>query len=420
MLRAFRLGRAVTTSRTFRVRRVTKAFSVVRLVIDNLEQNGITKVAFARLGDPAVIPLWFGEGDAVTPAFIRDAAKAALDAGQTFYSHTRGIPHLRDAIKSYLDGLYGLDIDPDRITVPGSAMMGVTIAAQTAVTSGDRALIVSPHWPNIEITYRIAGAQIDAVRQKETDAGWQLDVAEIIHAVRPKTRSIYINSPCNPTGWVMGHDAQSELLAFCRERDILLIADEVYHRTYFGAEHAPSFLEVARDDDPLVVVNGFSKAWAMTGWRLGWVVTPSRLCTAWTALSECFNTGATVFAQAGGVAALERGEQTVATLREQYRGGRRIVEQRFGEHPLIDLRMPEGAFYAFPRVEGVTDSLAFVQGVLAEEDVGLAPGYAFGPGNEAHFRLCFAQSHERLAEGLDRIIRYVERHANALDRLVPD
>ena len=391
---------------------------MVRPVIEALEQNGITKVAFARLGDPTVVPLWFGEGDTVTPAFIRDAAKAALDAGQTFYTHTRGTPGLRDAIKTYLDGLYGLDIDPNRITVPGSAMMGVTIAAQTAVTSGDRALIVSPHWPNIEITYRVAGARTDAVRQRETDAGWQLEVADIIRAARPETRSIYINSPCNPTGWVMGRDAQSELLAFCRERDILLIADEVYHRTYFEAEYAPSFLEVARDDDPLIVVNGFSKAWAMTGWRLGWVVTPSRLRTAWTALSECFNTGATVFAQAGGVAALERGERTVATLREQYRGGRRIVEQRLGEHPMIDLRMPEGAFYAFPKVDGLTDSLAFVQGVLVEEDVGLAPGYAFGPGNEAHFRLCFAQSHDRLAEGLDRVIRYVERHANELDRLV--
>lgn len=394
---------------------------MVRPVIEALEQNGITKVAFARLDDPAVIPLWFGEGDTVTPGFIRDAAKAALDAGQTFYTYTRGTPRLRDAVKRYLDDLYGLDVDPDRITVPGSAMMGVTIAAQTAVTSGDHALIVSPHWPNIETTYLVAGAQTDAVRQRETATGWQLDVEEIIHAVRPETRSIYVNSPCNPTGWVMDRNAQSELLAFCRERDILLIADEVYHRICFDAEYAPSFLEVARDDDPLVVVNGFSKAWAMTGWRLGWVVAPARLCTAWTALSECFNTGATVFAQAGGVAALEHGERTVGELRGQYRAGRRIVEQRLGAHPLIDLRMPEGAFYAFPRVEGVTDSLAFVQGVLAEEDVGLAPGYAFGPGNEAHFRLCFAQSHERLADGLDRVIRYVERHANALDRLVrPD
>ena len=390
---------------------------MVRQVVETLEQNGITKVAFERLDDPAVIPLWFGEGDLVTPAFIRDAAQRALDDGQTFYAHTRGLPALRAAIKRYLDGLYGLDIDPDRISVPGSAMMGVTIAAQMAVTSGDRALIVSPHWPNIEITYRVAGAQVDVVRQRETEDGWALEVAEIVEAVRSGTRSIFVNTPCNPTGWVMRPDAQEELLAFCRERDILLIADEVYHRTFFDGEHAPSFLEVARDDDPLVVVNGFSKAWAMTGWRVGWVVAPARLCTAWTALSECFNTGATVFAQAGGVAALERGEETVAALREQYRGGRAIVERHLAGHPLIDLLMPEGAFYAFPKVPGLADSLAFVQGILAEEDVGLAPGYAFGPGNEAHFRLCFAQSHERLEEGLRRVLRYVERHANRLDRM---
>ncbi len=388
---------------------------MVRHVIETLEQNGITKVAFPRLGDPAVIALWFGEGDTVTPAFIREAAKAALDDGQTFYTHTRGLQSLRDAIKRYLDNLYGLDINPDRITVPGSAMMGVTIAAQTAVTSGDRALIVSPHWPNIEITYRVAGAEIDTVRQRETASGWHLDVSEIIAAVRPETRSIFVNTPCNPTGWVMHQDDQSELLAFCRERDILLIADEVYHRTFFDGEHAPSFLQVAREDDPLVVVNGFSKAWAMTGWRLGWVVTPPHLAIAWTALSECFNTGATVFAQADGIAALESGEETVATLREQYRKGRSIVEQHLTDHPLIDLRMPEGAFYAFPKVKGVEDSLAFVQGVLAEEDVGLAPGYAFGPNNDAHIRLCYAQSHDRLEEGLRRLVRYIERHANALD-----
>ena len=387
---------------------------MVRQVIETLEQNGITKVAFPRLGDPSVIPLWFGEGDTVTPAFIREAAKAALDEGQTFYAHTRGLQSLRDAIKRYLDHLYGLDLNPDRITVPGSAMMGVTIAAQTAVTTGDRALIVSPHWPNIEITYRVAGAEIDTARQRETDAGWHLDVSEIIDAVRPETRSIFVNTPCNPTGWVMRQDDQAELLAFCRQRDILLIADEVYHRTFFDGEHAPSFLQVAREDDPLVVVNGFSKAWAMTGWRLGWVVTPPHLSIAWTALSECFNTGATVFAQAGGIAALESGEETVATLRDQYRKGRSLVEQHLAGHPLIDLRMPEGAFYAFPKVKGVEDSLAFVQGVLAEEDVGLAPGYAFGPNNNSHIRLCYAQSHDRLEEGLRRLIRYIERHANAL------
>ena len=388
--------------------------SPFREEIESIEQNGITKVAFPRMGDPAVIPLWFGEGDRVTPAFIRDAAKRALDEGHTFYVHTRGRAELRAALKRYLDELYGLDLHPDRITVPGSAMMGVTIAAQMACSTGDHALIVGPVWPNIESVFRVTGAQISYVRQRLTENGWQLSAADIAAAVRDDTKAIFVNSPCNPTGWIMTADEQAKLVAFCRERGVLLIADEVYHRTVFhdpaGPARAPSFLEVAGEDDPVVVINGFSKAWAMTGWRIGWVVAPKRHVVQWTALSECFNTGATVFAQLGAQAALEQGEAFVRETQAQYAKGRKLVDAAFGAHELIDHASPAGAFYAFPRVRGLTQSLQFVEGVLAEEDVGLAPGYTFGPGNEAHFRICFAQSHDRLAEGLARILRYTERH----------
>ncbi len=378
--------------------------------IEAMEQNGITKVAFTRLGDPEVIPLWFGEGDRVTPDFIRDAAKAALDEGMTFYSHTRGRIELRDEIKRYLDRLYGLDIHPERITVPGSAMLGVTIAAQIACTTGDHALIVGPVWPNIDAVFRTTGARVSYVRQRLTDAGWRLTAAEIAGAMRDDTKAVFVNSPCNPTGWIMGAQEQRELLAVCRERGVLLIADEVYHRTVFGIDRAPSFLEAAHEDDPLVVVNSFSKAWAMTGWRVGWVVTPRRLVIPWTALSECFNTGATVFAQRGAQAALAAGEGFVRELQAQYGRARELVDAALGSHGLVDYVSPEGAFYAFPRIRGLTDSLAFVQGVLAEENVGLAPGYTFGPDNEAHFRICFAQSHSRLEEGLSRLVRFIDRH----------
>lgn len=378
--------------------------------IEALEQNGITRVAFPRMGDPKVIPLWFGEGDAVTPDFIREATKKALDEGQTFYSHTRGRPELRHALKAYLDGLYGINLDERRITVPGSAMLGVTIAAQMALTSGDHGLIVGPVWPNIDAVFRVTGAEVSYVRQRLTENGWQLTAAEIIEAVRPETRAIFVNSPCNPTGWVMSAAEQEKLLDFARENSVLIIADEVYHRTVFDAAHAPSFITLAREDDPLVIVNGFSKAWAMTGWRIGWVVTPLRHEMHWTALSECFNTTTNVFSQLGAVAALEEGEAFVAGQQRQFKAGRDLVDAAFAGHPLIDYVSPEGAFYAFPRVHGCTDSLAFAEGVLAEEDVGVAPGYTFGPGNDSHFRICFAQSHDRLAEGLARIVRYVERH----------
>ena len=251
-----------------------------------LEQNGITILALPRLEDPEVIPLWFGEGDLTTPQFIRQAAMDALDGGATFYTHTRGHPQLRLAIQDYLQDLYGVAIADERITVPGSAMSAITLAAQTALTSGDHALVIGPVWPNIDLTYKLTGASVSHVAQRLGATGWTLDLDEVRDALRPNTRSMFVNSPCNPTGWIMPQDQQRELLTLCRERNVLLIADEVYHRTVFDRRAAPSFLEVAGADDPVVVVNGFSKAWAMTGWRVGWLVAPAGYETQWTTLSE--------------------------------------------------------------------------------------------------------------------------------------
>lgn len=393
--------------------------SLLRPEIDTLQQNGITKVALPYITDPEIIPLWFGEGDMVTPDFIRDAAKAALDEGKTFYCHTRGTQDLRDAIKLYLDGLYSLDLDPDRISVPGSAMIGITIAAHMVLTTGSHGLIVSPNWPNIEIAFRVTGAEVSYVQQRETADGWRLTAAEIIRLLRPNTRAIFVNSPCNPTGWIMTPEDQQELLEFCRQREILIIADEVYHRLVYepfvstGSTGnqllSPSFLSIARDDDPVVIVNGFSKTWAMTGWRVGWVVAPSRMATHWAILAESFNTGVTAFVQPAAVTALQDGEPVIAELRNQYRTARDLVMDVLGDHPSIEISSPQGAFYAFPKLKGLQSSLEFVQGILEEEKVGIAPGYTFGPGNESRFRICFAHSHEVLEEGLRRIVRYIDR-----------
>jgi len=386
--------------------------ALLRPEIESLEQNGITKVAMTRIGDPSVIPLWFGEGDIVTADFIREAAKEALDEGLTFYGHTRGRAELRDAVKAYLERLYRREIDFERITIPGSTMLGITMAAQMTVSTGDHALIVSPAWPNIDRAFAVTGASFDAVRQRHGERGWFLDLEDVYAAARPETKAIFVNSPCNPTGWIMSRQEQTALLEFCREREITIIADEVYHRNVFDAEVAPSFLEVADEEDPVIVVNGFSKAFAMTGWRLGWMVTPRRYEEQMAVLGECFNTSAPAFVQRAGVVALEQGEPIVAELREMYRAGREAVMDILSVHPRIELSAPAGAFYGFPRVRGMTSSLDFVNGVLLEENVGLAPGYTFGPGNEDHFRVCFAQSKDRLIEALQRITRYLDRHDN--------
>ncbi|MGK0170344.1 MAG: aspartate aminotransferase [Gammaproteobacteria bacterium] len=386
--------------------------ALLRPEIERLEQNGITRVAMTRIGDPSVIPLWFGEGDLVTAEFIRDAAKNAIDEGFTFYGHTQGREELRQAIAAYLQRLYGRSIPLERLTVPGSSMLGITLATQMALSTGDHALIVSPNWPNIDRSFAVTGATFDYVRQHNTDTGWRLDLADVFAAVTPKTKAIFLNSPCNPTGWVMSSEEQRELLRFCREREIVIIADEVYHRNVFTGEVAPSFVEVADDEDPVIVINGFSKAFAMTGWRLGWMVTPKRYVEQMAVLSECFNTSAPSFVQRAGVAALEGGEPVIAELRELYRSGRDAVMEILAPHPRIELVQPEGAFYAFPKVRGMRSSLDFVNGVLDEKNVGLAPGYTFGPGNDEYFRLCFAQSKDRLVEALNRIVSYLDQHDN--------
>lgn len=376
----------------------------IRETIERFELSGISKVAMGALGDPDVIPLWFGESDIVTPDFVREAAKQALDEGQTFYSFSRGTAALRGAMKVYLDRLYGIDLAPERIIVPGSTMMAVVIACECLLEKDDEIILIGPYWPNIRSAAQIMGARHIDVRLAEGEARFSLDLAAIEAAITPSTKAVYVNSPSNPTGWIMTEAEGRALLDLCRARGLGLIADEVYHRNVFaGRDPAFSFLEIAEADEPVFVLNGFSKAWAMTGWRLGWMVTPKYLFEPMMVLSECNATGATVFAQAGGVAALEQGEDFIASFVARTRGNRDLVMEIIGSHPKVSLPVPEGAFYAFPKIQGLTDSLAFTKAALEKHKVGIAAGYTFGAGNEDHIRICFAIEPGRLRTALLRL-----------------
>ncbi len=382
----------------------------IRPEILALEPSGIGKVAGEHLGDPEIVPLWFGESDLVTPDFIRRAAVAALEAGKTVYGPTRGHEPVREAIRAYLERLYGLRIHPDRISLPGSTMLTVLLTCQCIVAPGDEVILVSPYWPNIRTVIEVLGGVPVDVRLEEGPQRWWLDLDKLRAAIGPRTKAIYVNSPSNPTGWIMAADEQKALLELCRAHGLALIADEVYHRNVLdGPDPAPSFLALAEDEEPVFVLNGFSKAWAMTGWRLGWMVHPVRLSTPIRVLSEVTNTGATAFAQYGGIAALERGEAFVAAFRERTRVNRDLVMRILGSHPRVRLLRPEGAFYAFPRIEGLTDSLAFCLRLVREAKVGTAAGYSFGAGNESHIRLAFAIAPERLEPALERIRAVLDR-----------
>lgn len=383
--------------------------SVIRPEIADLEVSGIGKIAIGALDDPEVIPLWFGESDIATPAFIRDAAKTALDGGKTFYSYTRGHTALREALHRYHRRIYGIDLDPDRITSPGSTMLTVMLAVQCMVSRDDEVVVIGPNWPNIDTVVRIAGGRPVPVRLLEGADRWHLDLDAVEAAIHPATKAIYVNSPSNPTGWIMTEDEGRALLELCRKHGVGLISDEVYHRNVFeGPDPAPSFVTLADPQEPVFVLNGFSKAWAMTGWRLGWMITPSGMAETMAVLAECNNTGSTAFAQYGGIAALDDGEPFVAEFVDRCRRNRDVIMDVLGSHPRVSLAAPSGAFYAFPRIEGVGDSLSFCRRVLAEAKVGMAPGYTFGPGNETHVRLCFARKTEEVEEAARRIVRVID------------
>ncbi|HTQ12420.1 MAG TPA: pyridoxal phosphate-dependent aminotransferase [Rhizomicrobium sp.] len=387
------------------------ARSPIRRQILDLPANGIAEVSRLALGEPDLIPLWFGESDLVTPAFIRDAAKKALDDGRTFYVKARGIDPLREAIRAFHGRTAGVDLPLDRITVPGAAMMAVVCALQCVVETGDNVVCISPVWPNIFQATQICGASIKFCRLDEDwkAARWTLDLEKLFAVCDGRTRAIFISSPNNPTGWIMPRAQQVALLEFCRSRGIAIISDEVYGTLVFdGARHAPSFLQVAEDEDDVFVVNGFSKPWAMTGWRLGWLVHPLRLAEQMGILAMANNTGATVFAQYGGIAALSpEGDAFRAQMLARCDNGKRVVERFLGEQNRVHWIPPEGAFYGFLHVEGMKNSLGFAQDLVRTARVGVAPGSAFAPqsdtASDAFIRLCFAQDAKLLETGLERL-----------------
>jgi aspartate aminotransferase len=385
----------------------------IRRDILDLQQNGIATVAYEGLGQPDVIPLWFGESDMVTPAFIREAAKRALDDGKTFYVHARGIRELREAIQAYHRRAVGAEIPFERITVPGAATLGVIMALQCLIQTGDNIVVVSPIWPFIFQAARVAGAEQRFVRLDPDWKGerprWHLDLDKLFDACDLRTKAIFVASPGNPTGWVASRDEQKAILEFARRRGIAVISDEVYGSlVYDGARHTPSFLEIAGDDDPVFVINTFSKAWAMTGWRIGWLVHPKSLDTAMQVMAVANNTGATTFAQYGGLAALSpEGDGFRAQMLERCREGRDVLQRFIDKQNHIRWMKPEGAFYGFLHIDGLKDSLSFALDLVRKHRVGVAPGSAFGDGGdivtESFIRVCFAQDAARLSTGLERI-----------------
>ena len=382
---------------------------LARPVVQNLGASRIREVANAGIGLSGVLPFWFGEPDQQTPAFIRDAAKQALDEGDTFYTHNYGIAPLREAVAAYLSKLHR-PVDAERVAVTSSGVSALMLLSQLIINPGDRVVAVTPLWPNLTEIPKILGAQVVDV-PLQFGQTWELDVQQLLDALTPGTKAVFINSPNNPTGWVITREQQQILLAHCRKHGIWILADDVYERlVYEGKTCAPSFLDLAAPEDRIVSANSFSKSWLMTGWRLGWMVAPKPMMADLGKLIEYNTSCAPGFVQRAGIVAIERGDEIIAHTVARYQAARDFLHERLNALPGITAPKPKGAMYLFFRVVGVEDTLALCKQLVVEAKLGLAPGNAFGPEGEGYVRWCFASSIERLEEGVLRLSNFLKAH----------
>ncbi len=378
----------------------------MRQVILDLEESKIREVANAGLGRSDVLAFWFGEGDEVTPDFVRQAAIDSLQKGETFYSHNLGLPELRAAIATHLSGLHGT-VGPDRIAVTSGGVNALMIAMQALLEAGDEVAIVTPVWPNLTAQPRILGARLKPVPLKPVAGAWTLDLEALLAAVTPATKLLVLNAPSNPTGWTLSRAEQQRILEHCRRTGTWILADEVYSQLYYEPSPngcAPSFLDLATPQDRVIAVGSFSKSFLMTGWRLGWLVLPPASTHDVGKLIE-FNTScASVFTQRAAVAALQRAGEITPRVVAQLKTGRDTLVPLLQALPGVELAMPAAGMYAFFRLAGLDDSLATAKRLVREAGLGLAPGEAFAPESAGWLRWCFASKDpRRLVQGVERL-----------------
>ncbi len=378
----------------------------MRQGILHLEASKIREVANAGLGRADVLAFWFGESDEVTPDFIRQAAIASLQQGETFYAHNLGLPELRQAIAAYMSERHG-PVAEQRLAVTSGGVNGLMLAMQALVNPGDQVVVVTPVWPNLTAQPLILGAALQTVALEPQAGRWTLPMDKLLTAITPQTRLLVLNSPNNPTGWTLSREEQLTLLAHCRHTGTWILADEVYENLYYlpsAQGCAPSFLDISSPDDRLVVAHSFSKSFLMTGWRLGWLVMPASMTEHMGKLIE-FNTScSSTFVQRAGVAALTQADQVTPRVVAHLTSCRDTLVGELQQLPGVELASPEGGMYAFFRLPGHPDALQTAKRLVAEAGLGLAPGSAFAPEAEGWLRWCFAsQDLSRLSLGAERL-----------------
>ena len=374
----------------------------------------MVQIATAAEAMPGSIKLCYGESDMPTPAFICEAADAALTAGHTFYTHTAGCAELRQAIADKVHALHGVTYAASEIMSTVGASMAIYAAIRAFIARGDNAVIVSPAYAIFANAVLMSGGEPRPVPLAREGAGYRLDLGRLRAAVDRRTRMIIVNSPSNPTGWMITVEEQRALLELAAQHDLVILADEVYERlVYAGAPEAapprvaPSFARVAGNRDRLIVVNSFSKTYNMTGWRLGWAQASAATIKTMSRAVEFMTSNPSAMVQQAGIVALRDGEPYIRELRVHYASRRAQVTATLSALPRVSLPEPQGAFYAFPQIAGLTDSTAFATRLLRDTGLALAPGAGFGSSGEGYVRICFAASEATVTAALEKLQHFL-------------
>ncbi len=355
-----------------------------------------------------IVSLGAGEPDFRSPQVAEDAAVSALRDGFTRYTPAAGIPELREALAEHHRQRDGAPWAADHVVVTVGAKAALFELALALFGRGQDVILPAPYWVSYPEQIRFCGAEPTLVETAASDA-FRVRADQVIGAMSGSTRAVLLNSPCNPTGGIVEADDLRQIAAACAERDVLLICDETYDRfIYDGAEFASAGPLAADYPETVVVVGSFSKTWAMTGWRIGYLVGPAEVTRAVARIQSHATSNPTSFAMKGALAALDGAEDAVREMIAEYQVRRDLVMELLGAIPGVECLPPRGAFYAFPDVsahydERRPDSVSFAESLLEDAAVAVVPGGAFGA--DRHIRISFACSRETLREGLERIGR---------------
>ncbi len=356
-----------------------------------------------------VISLGIGEPDFVTPQPIIQAGIRALEAGHTHYTSNSGTVELRQAIARYIERLYGIHYDPEsEILVTVGVSEALYLVMNAIVNPGDEVIVPQPCFVSYAPEVTFAGG-VPVVIDTFVEEEFQVTGAAVEAAVTPRTKAILIGYPNNPTGAVMSRERLLEIAAVAERHDLLVISDEIYDRLVYGVEHV-HFATLPGMRPRTVVLGGFSKSHAMTGWRLGYALGPAELIAAMRKIHQYTIMSAPTVAQIAVAETIDQVEQEVERMRAEYDRRRRLMVDGFNS---LGLRCfePRGAFYAFPNVSASgLDEQTFAEMLLREERVAVIPGTAFGASGAGFVRACYATAYEKIEEALERIQRFMQRH----------